>query len=188
MLVAAALVTVAVLTDSRSGPGVADTVEVTPSKMFDAPYASVADSDVLGIRDYEGAPEVWGLSGPAAMQPCPIRLPEPCGTPLYQKGACTESWKAVSSSGCAGSARAMLNELRDNGATLIESGYLDLFGRQWGCVAQTAAGEVLTVTVASVPAGKAAEAAAALLPGLPPQPADMAVVTVVRARAETVPQ
>jgi len=95
------------------------------------------------------APVVPGpvIPGPAADISCPIALPQPHGPISYRHGVYTEAWSTQSESSIQEYARDILYVLYEMGTVLVEAGYLDLFGNNWGCVAQSERIGVLTLTI-----------------------------------------
>ena len=96
---------------------------------------------------------------------CPIDLPLPHEYVTYHRGQNIEVWNTQASAACDEYACDVLWALYDAGAELVEAGFLDLFGNNWGCVVQSDALGVLTVTLqtAQPSSGTASSARTVLL-------------------------
>jgi len=82
---------------------------------------------------------------------CPVAFPEPHSPITYRRGINVETWNAQVEGSCQECARTLLYSLYDAGTSLVEAGYLDLFGAVWGCVAQSETLGALTITIESRP-------------------------------------
>ena len=87
------------------------------------------------------------IRGPAIGSLCPITLPKPHGSVSYRPGVNIEAWSTQAEAPLKEYARDILYVLYDAGFNLVEAGYLDLFGNNWGCVAYNETIGVLTLTV-----------------------------------------
>jgi hypothetical protein len=84
----------------------------------------------------------------SASTACPVRLDGFCYAVVSLPGEYTQAWRGYSTLSCGDAAEQALLALRDDGWTLQEHGYIDLFGDAWSCiVSRPESGEVLMVTV-----------------------------------------
>lgn len=122
---------------SAAGP----TAAPTPPSAAD-PHATPTPSPPSGALPPSG-PAGAGEAG------CPLRLGGFCHTVEALPSAAYQSWRGYSQLSCDQAAEQVLLALRDDGWTLEEHGYLDLYQEAWGCiVSRPGQGEVLMVTVA----------------------------------------
>ena len=79
---------------------------------------------------------------------CPVALFDYCYQVDYQDSDEYSLWRGMSDVSCGNAAEAVLLSLRDQGWSLDEYGYMDLFGNAWGCiVSNRESGQVLVVTI-----------------------------------------
>jgi hypothetical protein len=118
-----------------------------------------------GVADGQDAAQQWPQTGVSALQPgavaapitdgmsrvsvanCPLPLPKGTGGLHFCRDYNTELWRGASEAACADYARQLLLLLKDAGLELVQAGYLDLFGRSWGCVVKAADGTAYTLSV-----------------------------------------
>ena len=128
----------------------AEDTSVTKKSPFEetqtTPDEGQSDSDPAASDPV--APDTPDSNAPDAENAvCPVALPQPHGFVRYQRGVTIETWTAQAQASCQEYARALLYSLYDAGVTLVEAGYLDLFGNNWGCVLQSETEGSIIVTL-----------------------------------------
>ncbi len=115
------------------------------SQSFEPESASDTQVQQETALSFEEGEQHTKVSEGVTLPPLPLAAFEQVSE--YQRSATVESWRLVTSESCADYALRVLESLQAQDVELLEAGFMDLSGENWGCVFKGANDESFSIVL-----------------------------------------